>query len=167
MPKLIAGLPQRLAAETRRQIADQGYAATTIRSVAAGCGISPGAVYNYYPSKEALVAAFMLEDWYPCLEAIRTCAAAADGPRPVLQAIHRQLLHFLDLYRDLFRDAVAAGFTGVAGRYHAMLRSQLAQPLRRFCADDFCAEFIAEAMLTWTIAGKPLAEICAVVDKLF
>ena len=63
MPKIIENLPEKLAEEARRQITESGYSAMTIRSVAKACGVGVGTVYNYYPSKDALVAQFMLEDW--------------------------------------------------------------------------------------------------------
>ena len=62
-PKIIENLESRLIQEAKRQIAESGYGATTIRSVAKGCGVGVGTVYNYFPSKEALVATFMLADW--------------------------------------------------------------------------------------------------------
>ena len=55
MPKIIENLPERLAEEARRQIEESGFSAMTIRSVAAGCGVGVGTVYNYFPSKEAFI----------------------------------------------------------------------------------------------------------------
>lgn len=167
LPKIIADLAPRLAAEACRQTLEDGYAAMTIRSVAAACQVSAGTVYNYYPSKEALTAAFMLEDWRQCLAAIEAAAADAAGPQPVLKAMYDALQGFAALYRPLFRDALAAGVAGFSPRYHVLLRDQLAAPLRRFCPDGFTAEFIAEAMLTWSLADKPLGDIMAVLNKLF
>ena len=43
---------------------------------------------------------------------------------------------------------------------------QLAEPLRAFYADAFTAEFIAESMLTWTMAGKSFEEIYSILNKL-
>ena len=42
----------------------------------------------------------------------------------------------------------------------------MAQPLRAFTADDFTAEFIAEALLTWTVAGRSFEEIDALIEKI-
>lgn len=165
-PKVLENLPARLKAEARRQVLENGYAAMTMRSVAGACGVSVGVVYNYYPSKEALTAAFMLVDWRQCLAAVEQDAAAAADAQGVLAVIHRELLRFLGLYSGVFRDAAAVGFAGVSGQYHTMLLAQLARPLRRFCADDFTAEFIAEALLTWTVAGKPLPEVSRLLQKL-
>ena len=168
MPKIIENLPQRLAEEARRQIKDSGYAALTIRSVAKACGVGVGTVYNYYPSKESLVAAFMLEDWKLCIESIRECSERSLGREPVLWAIYEGLVQFMDRHAVIFRDENAAvGFFGSFGKYHAILRGQLAAPIRKFCRDDFTAEFLAESILTWTVAGKDFDELNNVIKRLF
>ena len=160
MPKIIENLPQRLAEEARRQIEQFGFSAMTIRSVAKGCGVGVGTVYNYYPSKEALVATFMLSDWKNCVAQIQACADESQTPEPVLRTIHEKLRLFMEQYDPIFRDASAtASYTAATSRYHGMLRSQLAAPIRKFCRDDFTAEFIAEAMLTWTVAGKDFDDL--------
>ena len=166
MPKIIENLPQRLLEEARRQVQEAGYSALTIRSVAKACGVGVGTVYNYYSSKDNLVAAFMLEDWNACIRTIHASANSSD-PKPVLQTIHSSLLAFISLHQAIFQDgAAAAGFSGSFSQYHGMLRSQLALPLKKYCADDFTPEFIAESLLTWTVSGKPFDEICRLVMKL-
>ena len=167
MPKIIENLPQRLQAEARRQIEESGFAAMTIRSVARGCGVGVGTVYNYYPSKEALVAGFMLDDWKCCMEAIASSAESAENLEPVLQVIYSQITRFLDKYDLIFGDPAAAlSYTGSSSRYHSMLRSQIAGPLRKFCRDSFTAEFMAEAMLTWTVAGADFDELKGVLLRI-
>ena len=167
MPKIIENLPQRLLEETRRQVAESGYAAMTIRSVAKGCGVGVGTVYNYYPSKEALVASFMLDDWKLCVAAIRDTAANSDTLEPVLQLIHEKLCLFMEQYDPIFRDESASvSYTGAISRYHGVLRGQLAAPIRKFCQDDFTAEFIAEAMLTWTVSGKDFDELKGILLRI-
>jgi len=75
MPKIIENLKERLIDEARRQVEEDGYAAMTIRSVAKGCGVGIGTVYNYFPSKDTLVATFMLEDWQMCIRTINAAGA--------------------------------------------------------------------------------------------
>ena len=168
MPKIIENLEKNLIDEARRQVAQGGYAGVTIRSVAAACGVGVGTVYNYFPSKDALLASFMLEDWKDCVKAIEETAARSTDPRPVAESICHQLLAFARLHQAVFRDEAALrSFSGSFGGYHTVLRSQLAAPLRRFCADDFTAEFAAEALLGWTMHGKSFDEIYGIVGKLF
>src|SRR5438552_15931088 len=63
----VRAIPQRPAsAETRRQILDtaltlfreRGFEETTIRDIASRAGLSLGAAYYYFKSKEAIVAAY-------------------------------------------------------------------------------------------------------------
>ena len=168
MPKIIENLQNRLAAEAKRQIEESGYGAVTIRSIAKGCGVGVGTVYNYFPSKDDLIASYMLEDWRLCVLAIEAVSAMSVDPGPVARCIYEQLIAFARQQRAVFQDkSAAAGFAGSFSQYHSLLRSQLAQPLRKFCGSDFSAEFIAESLLVWTMAGKTFEEIFEIIRKLF
>ena len=168
MPKIIENLESRLIEEAKKQIEEAGYAAMTIRSVAKACGVGVGTVYNYFPSKEVLVATHLLEDWKQCVTAINAVSTDSEAPRPVARCIYDQLISFSQRHQAIFRDETAAvGFAGSFGAYHGMLRRQLARPLRKFCDSDFAADFLAEALLTWTMAQKPFDEIYGMMEKLF
>ena len=167
MPKIVENLQERLIAEARKQIEQSGYSAMTIRSVAAGCGVGVGTVYNYFQSKDELLAAFLLADWKDCMGRICGAGEAVAEAEPVLRCIYEELRGYLEKHRTVFRDEAAApAFGGAIGKYHGLLRAQLAQPLRRFCPDDFTAEFLAESLLTWTVEGKAFADLLAVIKKL-
>ena len=168
MPKIIENLKDRLIAEAQRQIKENGYGAVTIRSIAKGCGVGVGTVYNYFPSKEALIATHLLEDWNGCIRAIQTAADSAEAPRPVLLCMYEQLTSFARRHQAIFSDrSAAASFTGSFSRYHGLLREQLAKPLCKFCESSFAAEFISESLLTWSMAGHPFEEIYGILEKLF
>lgn len=168
MPKRIQYLERRLIEEAKKQIEASGYGALTIRSVAKGCGVGVGTVYNYFPSKDDLLAAYMLEDWNHCITAIHAVSACSDHHEEVARCIYEQLLSYADLHRNIIRDeAATAAFSAAFSRYHGLLRTQLANPLRKFCDSDYASEFIAEALLTWTMAGKDFDDIFGMIDKLF
>lgn len=168
MPKIIGNLETRLIAEAKKQTTEFGYGTMTIRSVAQSCGVGVGTVYNYFSSKEELVAAFMLVDWKKCVSAIDAVSSTSEVPVPVIRSIFDQLHSFNNLYKSIFQDASAsAGFAGAFSKYHKVLRDQLANPLRKFCESDFAAEFIAESLLTWTMRGKSFQEIYGILQKLF
>ena len=167
MPKIIENLRQKLILEAKWQVAERGYAALTVRSVAAACGVGVGTVYNYFASKDALVAGFMLEDWQQCVATIEVAADGARTAEPVIACIHSQLTGFMALHQAVFADeAAVAGFSGSPSPYHSLLRTQLAKPLRKYCDSDFSSEFIAEALLTWTVAGRGFEDIYHMIQKL-
>ena len=167
MPKIIENLEKRLLDEAKNQIASSGYATVTIRSVAKECGVGVGTVYNYFPSKDALIATAILEDWKACLSTIQAVSEMADQAETVCRCIYENLQHFADLHASVFQDeAAAAGFAGSFSQYHSMLRSQLAQPLRKFCSDDYSSEFLAEALLTWTMHGQNFDTLYAILQKI-
>ena len=168
MPKIIENLKGRLLAEAKHQIDQDGYESVTIRSIAKGCGVGVGTVYNYFPSKEVLIATYLLEDWQGCLDAIQTVENQSEVPQPVLQCIFDQLVGFAHRHEAIFRtEAAASGFAGSFSQYHSLLRTQLSEPLRKFCNSDFSAQFIAESLLTWSMAGKSFEEIYEILKKLF
>ncbi|MBQ6719638.1 MAG: TetR/AcrR family transcriptional regulator [Oscillospiraceae bacterium] len=168
MPKIIENPQERMIAEARRQIAENGYSAVTIRSVAAGCGVGVGTVYNYFSSKDDLTAAFMLEDWKKCIASIHAVSMYSESHKPVVRCIYDQLKAYALQHQMIFQDESARpAFAGSFSRYHKVLRSQLAEPLQKFCDSEFAAAFIAESLLTWTMAGKEFDEIYIVLQKLF
>ncbi len=160
MPKILSDPKKHMLAQVERLLWEGGYAAVTVRAVAQGCGVGVGTVYNYFPSKEALLAEYLLTDWRQCIETIEQTASQSDRAEPVARCIHAELLRFANSHRAIFRDGAARGaFAGSFSQYHGLLRSQLAAPLERFCASGFAAQFVAEALLTWTLAGTEFSEL--------
>lgn len=167
MPKIIQNPEKRLIEEAIRQIEEVGYSGMTIRSVAKACGVGVGTVYNYFLSKDDLLAKYLLDDWSDCVKMINAVSEYSESARSVARCICDQLNRYTHRHERIFRDeTAAASFAGSFGRYHALLRSQLSAPLRKFCENNFTAEFIAEALLTWTMAGKTFEEIYSIIENL-
>ena len=167
MPKIIENLRSALLLEAKRQIAEVGYSATTVRSVAAGCGVAVGTVYNYFSSKDMLIAAFMLEDWLLLIDRLR--GLDKTDSRGYLFEIYSSLSGFASKHSRLFNDKDAAkAYGSVLSERHGQLRSQLAQLILPTLTspDAFVAEFVAESMLTWTMAGRDFEQIYSVIKKI-
>ncbi len=160
MPKILTDPKKNILSEVEALLSQEGYNAVTIRAVAKRCGVSVGTVYNYFPSKEAMLAEFLLTDWLECIAAITKVSSTATTARPVARCIYDRLCGFAAGHMSIFGSAAAgSAFAGSFSRYHALLRSQLAAPLRPFCHSDFAADFMAEALLTWSMAGRSFEEI--------
>lgn len=167
MPKIIEGLRERLLQEAERQLVEGGYSAMTIRSVAKACGVAVGTVYNYFSGKEEFAALVLLTRWKKTTEHIDSVARECAEPETLVRCIYQELCAYMDQYRVLFQDEAAiAVFTASFARYHELLRAQLAKPVRPLCQSDFEAEFVAEALLTWTVAGEGFDEIYQVIQKI-
>ena len=166
MPKILENIRGQLLTEAKRQIIEQGYGNTTIRSVASGCGIAVGTVYNYFKSKDMLIASFILEDWLMCIESISS--QPKENKKEYLHFIHLSLKRFEQKYTALFSDKEAKSvFNTAFSERHGQLRSQIAQLIATICpdSDKFLSEFVAEAMLTWTMAGKSFDEIYSLLPE--
>lgn len=166
MPKIIENISEQLMAEAKAQIAERGYKNTTIRSVASGCGVAVGTVYNYFKSKDMLIASFILKDWLECVNTIS--AQPKENRRLYLEFIHLSLRNFEKKYSSLFADRDAqAVFNSSFSERHGQLRAQLAKLILPICSgnDMFLAEFVAEALLTWTMAGRSFKDIYALLPE--
>lgn len=168
MPKIIENLRAQLLGEARRQIDSQGYAGTTIRSVASACHVGTGTVYNYFPSKEMLVAAFVYEDWKVHLAAM--AALPADQPEVLLRGIYDRLRSFAGSHSQLFSDAAAARSSaeGFAQR-HRLLRKQLAAFIAPICRGEnaaFTADFAAEALISWGMEDTPFDVLYPMICRI-
>lgn len=167
MPKIIENVREVLICEAKRQIAEQGYKATTIRSVASGCGIAVGTVYNYFASKDMLIASFILEDWLAMLDVLKK--QNISSAEEYLFSIYSELIGFTEKHAMIFTDKDALRAYNLAfSDKHRLLRRQLADLILPLLSEksDFEAEFIAESMLSWTMAGREFDEIYRIIKKI-
>jgi len=165
VPKIIENLREQLLAEAKKQIVERGYAETTIRSVASECGVGVGTVYNYFRSKEMLIATFVYEDWKKHLSDMR--ALPTNEPYVLLKGIFDSLQCFEAENEKLFSDADAAKLVAVgsSGR-HKMLRDQIAGFIRHVCESDFSAQFIAESLICWSVERVDFDSVYTLLEKL-
>ena len=94
----------------RDLLGESGYQEFSMRAVAARCGIGVGTLYNYYSSKQQLVAAILRSEWEVHL---RRMAQIARSDRPEL-----------DRLTDVFGEVCAF----MRGR-HSLLISELPQSM--------------------------------------
>lgn len=169
MPKILESMREELKKTAKKQIESRGYAKTTIRSVAAECGIAVGTVYNYFPSKDMLIATFVSEDWRACIAPI--ASRRFHDAQTRLRAVYDAIRTFTDSYRVLFSDDDAKNaYYAAFSQRHGQLREQIAALILPVCGDEpgrgFLSEFIAESLLVWTREEKPFEDIYPIIQKL-
>ena len=174
MPKIIENARGMLMDEAKRQIAEQGYESVTIRSIAKGCALGLGTFYNYFKSKDMLVASFLLEDWQNRIVQVNEKSRGEADPMVVVKYIYDELKDFTESHHSIFVSPTAIkSFNNTVSGYHKVLRTQIAEPIRAACIAggyencDFLSQFVAEATLTWTVGKKSFDELSPILIKLF
>ena len=164
MPKIVENVRQRILLEAKKQLEETGYGNMTIRSIASGCGIGVGTIYNYFSSKDVIVASFILEDWMLCLDSIKSKVALGDD---VLMVVYCGLEEFIFKHNHLFSDEKAIiNYRSTNNKWHYMLRAQLADILILVCKEEFKALFVAEAIITWCLEKKSYCMLAPILNNI-
>ena len=175
MPKIIDNLEENILSAARRLIAEHGYAAVTMRAVAKECGIAVGTFYNYYPSKDAMLAACLLHDWQAALAAAGEKTVAARSAEEAVEAVFDAVRAFEEQNNSIFSDEGARSSAAEAlQKRHGLLRRQIAalleEPCRRFSDvpdAGFLAEFVAENVLSWSGEDIAFSQLWPLLERLF
>ena len=113
---------ERILDTAERLFSEQGYAATSLRSIIAGAGVNLAAVHYHFHSKEALLEAVILRRSVPAnqerLALLDRCErAAGDNPPPLEEVIEA----FVAPTFRMARNPASGGmvFMRLMGRLHA------------------------------------------------
>ena len=114
MPSRIASTPNKSSARTRlldaatKLVREKGFAATSVDDLCAAAGVSKGAFFHHFESKEALGVA-AAHNW-----AETTSASFADASYHLPDDPLHRVFAYLDFRRDLVSDEIAE-FTCLVG----------------------------------------------------
>ena len=172
MPKLIPELRERFLAAAQRRM-QEDVESLTIRQIAADCETAAGTVYNYFPSKEALIAAVMQADWEACLLRTRQGAETAQTPLEGLENICAALRTFILHYTAFWTQSGEHSITrDRLQQYHARLVDQLEVPIREILVrfdrlyDDFAPAVLADLLLRAARSKEGFHHIVPTLNKL-
>ena len=173
MPKILPELRERFIAAAKLRLLEDESHDVTIRQVAKDCGTAVGTVYNYFSSKEALLAAVMMEDWTECCRQMARGAGGADGPLEALRAEVAALRRFTARYAPLWRNyAEAKGSIDALSFRHRQIIGELLKPveetLRRFGVegDAYLPEVLAELVLFASRSDDGFERIRGALEKI-
>ena len=169
MPKIISCAKEDIIAEAKRQASENGYSNLSIKSIASACGVAVGTIYNYFPSKDMLVASFILSDWLEVLGKIEkeldeNNIKGIEG----IRLIYDELVEFNESYKFIFCDRA----TVWKPRYnmpdrHKLLKEQIAALITKTSgADEDAADFIAENLLSYSVEETKFEKIEKFIKKL-
>ncbi len=95
MPKNLNNVKEDILSVTRQLIKETGYSELNIRNIAARCGVATGTVYNYYSSKNQIIAEILLTEWNLMLRRIDQNIKASVTAIDKLEIIYNELNNFM------------------------------------------------------------------------
>ena len=114
MPKVIPSLRESLIDAARKRLLYSDSHDITMRQIAADCNAAAGTAYNYFRSKEHLMATVMMRDWRETCRSLTEAAAQSEDLVCELRAIEGQLRDYVNRYRPAWNNY--AGHEAVAAR---------------------------------------------------
>jgi AcrR family transcriptional regulator len=144
-----SALQRKIAAAAIELFYRRGALATTVRQITAACGLTPGALYNHFDSKEHLLYV-LVRDIHRQVDTQMAAVLAAAGPDPAeqLAAVVRFLVAHTAEFKKQSRVANRE-FTALTGAWRAEIRD-----LRRQIRQRLAGILLAGAELgTFELAG--------------
>jgi AcrR family transcriptional regulator len=133
-----------------RLFAEQGFHATSMRDLCAALGMSPGNLYHWFPSKQAIIAAFV--------EADRASAAEPQILGNVPTATDAEIRLYLEIYAAALRDPELAPLVRTAD---AEARAGLAALLRGAgIADPEATAVVVIALVDGLVSRRAIEPGC-------
>ncbi|MBP3595555.1 MAG: TetR/AcrR family transcriptional regulator [Lachnospiraceae bacterium] len=132
MPKIIEGAREKILANAKRRLFENGYQHISLREVAKESGIATGTIYNYFANKDYLIANIMLEDWEKAVEKMDSKVTSAVTVKEGVLGICQAIDEFCDIYVSIWQQpSVAAAATPDLEHRHAFLANQIGEKVNR------------------------------------
>ena len=149
MAKIIENLYENIQTVGKKMLLEEGYNQMTLRLVASKCNIATGTIYNYFKSKDVLVATIMFKDWQELLDKtspkLEKSKKAIDG----LELIFNMIKDYTAIYQKDWID-YGGSLIGLKDR-HSILIKQISDMINlvfnRFKIDVSSTNFISEVLL--------------------
>lgn len=120
---------RRILETTRELFADHGYEATGVARICQEAGVSKGAFYHHFPSKQAVLQA-ILDDWLLALQP--GLSLWADNTAPAPEALRRSAQAAEAVFRgDVRTRRLLLEFWNLAGR-EPLVADAARDPFRRY-----------------------------------
>ncbi len=95
MPKNLNNVKEDILLVTRQLLKETGYSNLSIRNIAAKCGVASGTVYNYYKSKNEIIAEILNNEWSLMLRRIDQQTKSALKAIDKLEIMFNEINYFM------------------------------------------------------------------------
>lgn len=109
MPKNLNNVKEDILLVTRQLLKDTGYSNLSIRKIATECGVALGTVYNYYSSKNEIIAEILNNEWNLMLRRIDQSAKTSLKVIDKLEIMFNELNYFMNNVHGFWFDTYPIG----------------------------------------------------------
>lgn len=172
MPKIIAEIYDKIIICTKNYMLENGNDNFSLRMIAKECGIAVGTIYNYFESKEMLIAKIHLEDWKKAMITIDEEFKIISSLKEGVMVIYSNILSYCNIYGDYWNQSKCT--TSIIRSRHYLVQKQVVEKINVLMdlfhyQDDkdmsvFLAEMIIVAASTKDISKEQLEKV---IERLF
>ena len=145
MAKIIDNLYFNIQEVGKKILLEDGYKKMTLRLVANKCNIATGTVYNYFKSKDQLVATIMFKDWKNMIDATVPRLSNIESSIDGLELVFKMIKDYTAIYQKAWLD-YGGSLIGQDERHNILIK-QLNDLIRPLFKDDDSINFISEVLL--------------------
>ena len=150
-----------ILAASRELIRENGWAAVSIRSVAAKCSVSAGTIYNYYESKAELLGATIESVWQDIFHMEQCCEQKPfpEYVRWIFDSVRqgtREYPHFFTAHSISVASSAKEQARKTMEQYFSHMKAGMAQSLRADPAvrrDAFSASFSESDLIDFVLSN--------------
>lgn len=136
MPKIIEGARERIMANAKQRLFENGYQHLSLREVAKESGIATGTIYNYFANKDYLIASIILEDWAVAVNKMDEYVKKAANVKEGVLGICRAVDEFHEIYSCIWQQpSVAAAATPDSEHRHTFLTDHVGEKIDHLLED--------------------------------
>lgn len=141
MPKNLNNVKEDILSVTRELLKDTGYTDLSIRKIANQCGIATGTLYNYYNSKDQIIAEILLNEWNLMLRRMDLSTKTVSNPIDKLEIMFSELNNFMtNVHGAWFQTHPVSTDTNMdvskIKEKKKLLRNQISQKIYYFISMD-------------------------------
>ena len=174
MPKIIEGAREKILANAKRRLFENGYQHLSLREVAKESGIATGTIYNYFANKDYLIANIMLEDWVVAMEKMDESISRVATVKEGVLGICQSMDEFSAIYAPVWQQpSVAAAASPDMAHRHRILAEQLAEKINALLELQGYGEkknftvLIAELILASAENEEVRTQLGTLLDQLY
>ncbi|MCQ2770631.1 MAG: TetR/AcrR family transcriptional regulator [Clostridia bacterium] len=171
MPKIIDNLRDNILKVSKQMLLNEGYIALTMRKISCECHVALGTLYNYFPSKDMIVAAIMLEDWKKVTEEFEKASIEASSAIEGIKTLYTAIEEFSNRYSPAWSEYKGDPVSQSPDKHQMLIFSisgKMSNLLNRFNLnyDPYLSEFLSETILRHASYGQKYEKIEIILNKL-